>query len=65
MSDCDVDESKNSIAPNMCSRDNECHGKRTCSHNGWCMGDSECPNWSNEELAEKEQAYYEAKLEEE
>ena len=39
---CDVDESKNALGPNQCTKNSECHGDRTCSFFGWCQGASNC-----------------------
>ena len=43
-STCDIDESLNSLGPNRCNSDSECHGERTCSQDSWCTGDSLCPD---------------------
>ena len=39
---CDINEANNKLGAHKCEKNDECHGKRTCSHFGWCQGESGC-----------------------
>ena len=44
---CSIDEAKNRLGSNRCSRDDECNGERYCSGAGWCNGDSKCDKYED------------------
>merc|ERR1712046_362688 len=40
---CLINEAKNKLGSNRCTKSSECAGKRVCSSAGWCSGNSGCP----------------------